>query len=708
MFRVAKGKSVMHTKTISILFVLLVVLNLQSSNVLICQSVKPITHKSQILDKGFALTNYVSNLQSNEYNEEEFNVTLWIRDWENKTAFRNLNVTIFDLKEQQAYSYLSNKTGYVDLKFLPTGSYVISVQSGNRIVGYKKIDVDASETIEIRTWAYDLNLTLVDKDWKPLANHTVFLYDQMVFQAPNYTIMFDEVWRNATYTLLTDHVGRLVNQAETDGNGTAHFTGMWNGTYRIKVLRKESWTEEYVLGKRVPIYQPPVSGEYVLSLQGNTNATLRCLKTDIALKFETESNIPVQNATIYVCDRSGHLFFKDRTNKTGFIEHKNVYAIDELFAISSLCGNRTISYKVINFTEIDVTETKTFTIKVWAYNLTVTIVDQEGKPLPDHVVFLHDQIVFYSPNNFTALTNQTGLLVNWTRTDKNGMSYFKDVWNGTYRIKVTGGEPIGERIINLQKPESITIKGNKTYLALTFITGSDELLSNATVYIHNSAGHIIFRDYADQNGYVRHDGIYLDNYKVVAEWMGTEVWSGIVNTNKDRELTIRCAIFTLTLRVTDPFGNPISNANVILRKMIPATRTTPVKYVGTTLELKADGKGYVSKILPSGTYETSVSYGIYSGLVIINLQENRGETVPCNIHLNVWLLTFFVASPLVGLSLLLERKRVRKPLEIRRYKIMLSKLESTYKSGLVEYKLYRKLREEYEAKLMELGGREMR
>jgi len=57
---------------------------------------------------------------------------------------------------------------------------------------------------------------------------------------------------------------------------------------------------------------------------------------------------------------------------------------------------------------------------------------------------------------------------------------------------------------------------------------------------------------------------------------------------------------------------------------------------------------------------------------------------------------------------LLERKRLGKPLEVRRYKNMLSKLESMYKSGLVEYRLYRRLREEYEARLMELSGREMR
>jgi hypothetical protein len=31
-----------------------------------------------------------------------------------------------------------------------------------------------------------------------------------------------------------------------------------------------------------------------------------------------------------------------------------------------------------------------------------------------------------------------------------------------------------------------------------------------------------------------------------------------------------------------------------------------------------------------------------------------------------------------------------------------------YKNGQVEYKIYRKLREEYDTKIMELGGRETR
>ena len=56
----------------------------------------------------------------------------------------------------------------------------------------------------------------------------------------------------------------------------------------------------------------------------------------------------------------------------------------------------------------------------------------------------------------------------------------------------------------------------------------------------------------------------------------------------------------------------------------------------------------------------------------------------------------------------MERRKFRKPLEIRKYRKNLLELESMYKQGLVEYKIYRKIKEEYESKVIELGGREIR
>jgi len=698
MFRSSKGKPVIVTKAITALFVLLLVLNCHASKVVFGQDTEISQYEAQTSDGILAQTSQPSSSQLNVSATTRFNVTLWIKDWEKKVAYENLNVTVFDLNGKMASSTYSNRTGYVNLKFLSAGSYIISIQSGNRTVGFEKIDIKKSETFVIRTWSYDLNLTLVDVASKRLSNHTIFLYDQMVFKAPNHTIGVDQVKRIENYTIMTDQVGLLVNRTETNRNGTGNFVRVWNGTYRIKVLRNESWTKEYVLGELVNVHHPSISGEYILTVQEPTSLMLKCFRADLSLKFVTESNTPVQNATVRTRNGLGHLLFKDLTNRTGFIEHKNIYVIDRLYSVQARYGNRTIGYRVIN-----ATETGTFQVKVWAYNLTVKVVDQENKPLRDHIVFLYDQVVFYTPTNFTAVANRTGLMVNYTKTDEKGMACFKDVWNGTYKIIVAGGQPIAEEIINLRTRESVTLRGNKTYLAFKFITENNEPLSNVTVHVYNSGGHLVFRDYTNQEGYIRYDGIYLDNYTIFSEWMGTEVWSGNVDVSKNRELTMVSPIFRLTLRFVDPSGNPLPYADVTLRRKL-----APWRYVGSALSLETDENGIVSRLLSSGVYEVSCYSGIYSASLSLNLIGNYGETITCSVVPNAWLATVALASPLIGLALLLERKRLGKPLEVRRYKNMLSKLESMYKSGLVEYRLYRRLREEYEARLMELSGREMR
>ena len=498
-------------------------------------------------------------------------------------------------------------------------------------------------------------------------------------------------------TILTDDVGRLVNQNETDGNGTVHFTGVWNGTYRIRVLSRESKVEKYILGKKVIIIQNATRGDYVFDLNEPTSITLKCVKADLRLKLISESNNPIRNVTVHVRDKHGHLFYKEHTNETGFVEHQNIYVMDDEYIVVATYGNRTVGYEVINATRNEL-----FTVKCWAYNLTVKCIGQENKPLQDHIVFLYDQLVFQSPTNFTMLTNRTGLLVNWTKTDENGTAYFTDIWNGTYKIRVAGGKIIGEKVLEINEPTSVTLKCNKTYLILSFVTGSGEPLSNATIYIYDSDGHLVFLDRTDQNGQIYHESIYVDNYTVFAEWAGMDIWSGSINTYKDKELRIVCPVFRLTIKVVDPLGNPLPKSDVILRRVI--TRT----FLGPTLRLRTNDAGYVSHLLYSGVYEIYSLSGIYSGSARINLVDNYVETIRCNVQFNVWLLTFLLSSPLIGLTLLLERRRLRRSFEIRRYRNMLLKLESLYESGLVEYKLYRKLRERYEEKLMELGGREVR
>jgi len=599
---------------------------------------------------------------------EKANITLWVRDSQNKTSLGDLNLTIFDLEESISSTYAVNQTGHIKMFQLETGSYVVSVREENRTVGFQKIDVSENGTYVVRTWSYDFNMTLADKEGEPLANHTVTLYDQMVFQAPNYTMTTSTVRRAENHTVITDEVGLPVRQAETDENGTVHFGSVWNGTYRIGILGKDVWIEEYVLGELVRTLQEAAAGQYVADLKEPVNATVECFRVDLRLNFTSKADAPVKNTAVQIRNMLGHLLFEGLSNNTGFFEKRNVYVIDDAYDASAGYGDRIIGRAVI-----DAREAEIFTVRCWAYDITVRCVDLDSRPLSDHIVFLYDQLVFYSPTNVTVVTNQTGMLVNWTKTDENGMSYFYDIWEGTYWVRVVGGETVGDRMIELKKPESISIVGNKTYMSLKFVTSSGAALSGATVIVSNEDGDLIFRSRTDENGYVHREGLYIGDYTVHVEWMRTQVWSGSVDFLEARDETMSCMVYRLTVDLVDTFGNKLPKADVKLERRITALN----KEVISTLE--TDGAGRISLLLPYGSYE--------------NL---------------LWVSMLAVSVPLVAFTLLMERRRLRTPLEVNRYHTMLSRLESMYGNGLVEYKIYRKLREEYEAKIMELGGRGVR
>ena len=154
-------------------------------------------------------------------------------------AFAGLNVTVYNPNGTAIGSAISNQTGYVNLT-LSAGSYPVVVQRGNRTVGHQEINVSSLETIPILCWAYNVNVTVVDTGGKPLSDHVVFIYDQLVFYSP------------ANYTLLVNQTGQLVQWNKTDAEGRVYFRGIWNGTYRIQIA-----------GARLV-------GESSLNLQGGT------------------------------------------------------------------------------------------------------------------------------------------------------------------------------------------------------------------------------------------------------------------------------------------------------------------------------------------------------------------------------------------------------------------------------------------------------
>jgi hypothetical protein len=643
----------------------------------------------------FSSTEKGSSLLSavNSNGQGRYNVTLWVRDYENKTSLGNLNVTIFDLAGGGQSSQMSNATGHINLWFLNAGSYGIAIQTENRTVGFQTIYVSQNATHLIRTWAYNFNMTLVDSQGNPLANHTVLLYDQMSFETPQYTVASGTVSRRQNITVNTENPSRLVRQAIADENGTLSLWSVWNGTYRMKVVGVETTIEEYILGELVVTHLPPAVGEQVTSIQETTNATVTCRRADLELLFVSASNstITMKNAEVFTRDRQGNLMYHDYTNETGFVEHRDVYVFDGTYVVTARYGNRTIGYKII-----EVTKPQLFTIKCWTNNLTVTCIDTDGGPLAEYIVLLYDQVIFYSPTNVTVVTNQTMTMVNWTRTDEQGVARFDELWNGTYWITVTDGGIIKEQIVDLQETKAVTIIGDKTFMALTFTTMTGMPLSGATVVVFDADGNLIFRERTDANGRVLREGLRQGSYTINVLWMGTQVWSGSVDIRKDRDKLIRCRVYLLTVRCLDQLGSDLPKASVIITGL------------GVSTALQADDSGMVSLLLPQGQYRILVSYDISENQQVVNLNDDVAISMISNVKPIIWLSAIAVILPVATLTVFLERRKLRTPLKIRKYKTMLFKLESMYKNGVVEYKIYRKLREEYESKIMELGGREMR
>jgi len=622
-----------------------------------------------------------------------YNVTLWVRDWLNRTSYANVNVTIFDAQAQRSTSYLTNQTGYVNLRFIEAGLYVISVQKANRIVGYEEIGIDQNATHLIRTWSYDFNMTLTDKDGNLLANHTVMLYEQQEFGTPKFSYASGTVVKRQNITAITDELGTLVRQGKTDNNGTLSFMNLWNGTYRMAIVGVETENREYILGELVITKVPAASGKGMINFQNTLNVTLPLLRVNFGLHLVAASDYNVTDAQVFIRDMDGNLFFSDNTNETGYVEHENVYFLNGDFAVTARYGNRTIAYK-----EIEIKKSEFFTIDCWMYNLTVTCHDLDGEPLVGYVVLLYDQVIFYSPTNVTVITNETRQLVNWTKTDSDGVALFTDLWNGTYWMTVSSGEIVNERIISLQSMGSVVVIGQKTYMSLRFVTRTYQPLSGALIRVYDDQQNLVFWEHTDSNGHIFRQGLRLGTYTVNVEWMGTQVASQTVNIQTDYGKVILCGVYSLSLRCLDQFGNPLSKADVLL--VAPNERIRA--------DTDTDDTGSLTLLLPQGSYGITVDHGIFSGTQTVNLNSDQSYTVNCSIKSLIWVSLVLLIVPFASFTVLLERRKLRTPLEIRKYKTMLAKLEAMYKNSQVEYKIYRKIREEYEARIMELGGREMR
>ena len=412
------------------------------------------------------------------------------------------------------------------------------------------------------------------------------------------------------------------------------------------------------------------------------------LKIKIGLRvmdLNANQSLPGLNVTMFSVD--GDKVATSVSNKFGYVGFELKGGEYLIFIFD---GNRVVGYQRVKVTKPD-----TFIIRCWTCNINLAVLDSAGNPLASHTVFLYDQLSFTSPQNYTLL-NETGRLLGFAKTDVYGRAFFKGVWNGTYKVIVFGGRLVGEASFNLQEDRSLVIYASKANLALKLISYLGEPLFNATVQLYDGRGHLIFTDYSNLTGYVDYRGLYFDNYTIFVRMMGITVWSGIIRLEGYTSLTIKCSVYKISFHCKNYFGTPLSGAKIILRRVgVPSLKVW----------LNTDGRGYASTLLPHGEYDVQVSSGIYSSLTKVSLRENMEISITCSPQYNFFLASLLVTLPLIGLTIIIERRRGKLSLRARRYRSLLSNLDSLYEKGLIEYKIYRKLREEYEEEVRRFGRR---
>jgi len=408
------------------------------------------------------------------------------------------------------------------------------------------------------------------------------------------------------------------------------------------------------------------------------------------------------NVSVY--DMDGNLILSGLSNSTG---HLDLNLDERSYVILVESDGRIVGYQ-----RVYINDSGLIPIKTWSYTLQVTCIDRENKYVSGATVSLYEQVNRLLTNTSGPAASEWSL-VSIAKTDVNGSVTFNNVWNGTYKVVVENSKIMGERIVHVTRSEHLIVECRRTSLEIKIVTSTlrERPLYNATVILQDSAGNIAFKGYSDQNGYVRFNNVYVDNYTIFVDWMNVEVYSGTINVEVSNSLALKSSVFEVTLRVVDLSNKPLPRSKIFVRKIGVSRYPGEIRYISEIIkELETDENGLASIMLPSGNYEFSAFNGIYSGKSTVTLASGGlgGESatvIRCNIQLGVWILIFLFSLPLSALSLLLERSKLRKPLEYKRYKNMLMKLESMYSGGLVEYKIYKKLKDEYEAKLMELGGR---
>jgi len=315
-----------------------------------------------------------------------------------------------------------------------------------------------------------------------------------------------------------------------------------------------------------------------------------------------------------------------------------------------------------------------------AVNLTVRCVDLNGTQMPNCVV--------------TLINNETGETIGVYVTNETGYAVFYNLSLGTYTVIVNDGILQVSRTIQLYRNEQLDIVLDKLLLEIKAINKREISLKDIYVSVRDEKGKLVFAGVTDENGTVFRYGVLIGNYTITFKWRNFMLRRVSVNLKNYTRVTAVLDMYYLTVRA-------LRDNKTLVGALVTVTSKGPRFYRETFM---TDSNGEVRVLLPLGTYEVSVSKGQYVGSVIVTLDDDLKVTVKCRTTNALLVIIGITGTLWVCYGIVWRRYTSVTYKEREKYRRLLARLEELHKEGLVEDKLYQKLKLEYESKLREVGG----
>jgi hypothetical protein len=308
--------------------------------------------------------------------------------------------------------------------------------------------------------------------------------------------------------------------------------------------------------------------------------------------------------------------------------------------IGTFLCNATFKSKKVGELTINVANAATYNFTCLLTDLRVLIINGLGVQIPGVAVFL-------KPDNRTlALSDINGTIVERSMLPIVTSPYILNVSRYGQSFNVTN---IPTLLVNGNTVPwynvTIVCPTLKLQVNVTGVTGRP--ISNVKVKVRESMGGIFNEGNTSSGGIAMLNCTFGEYAVEVDDALGVKLGGTFIDLFKNGNISIKCPLYDLTLsvKVADYFGQPVSNANVTIQLGNLISRWNLTQSKGTATFYGLDGGTYVIAVLLSGQTEPFIQQSVGVG--------SSNQTVSVRVDKYVMLAGSLVEASQLGIAVVI-------------------------------------------------------